>query len=116
MNAITPQAAGPNRAQGLPKRPPRYEAFGHHGPYIRAAQTLGELPFEKRKAALAVAQERLGVEIQFGTSIGLANGLTPQEIRHDARAWLALKGCDLPLSLFWPTGSSDKTNHTTSEV
>lgn len=116
MTAITPQAARPNRAQGLPKRPPRYEAFGHHGPYIRAAQTLGELPFEKRKAALATAKARLGVEIQFGTTVGLANGLTPREIRQDARTWLALKGCDLPLSLFWSTKASDKTNHTTREV
>lgn len=79
---------------------PKYEAFGQNGPYLRQARTIGELPHSLRKPAMEIARNHLGAQIKFGTEIGPANGMTRREIEADSRAWLQLKGCDLPLTLF----------------
>ncbi|WP_273206751.1 hypothetical protein [Marinobacter subterrani] len=82
---------------------PMYRAFGTNGEYTRPARTIGELPFEQRQPAMALARQRLGVDVAFGTIIGEQNGLTLAQTRNDSREWLQWRGCDLPLSMFWPT-------------
>lgn len=97
------------QAQTLPRTIPVYQAFGPQGEYTRPARTVGELPVEQRQPALAVARQHLDVDIAFGTVIGQQNKLTPTQIRNDARDWLQLRGCDLPLALFWPTVTERRT-------
>jgi len=87
---------------------PEYEALGGQGlPYVRAAQSIGELPTpDARSSALESATleiaRSLGTSAQrrigFGTPVHVAFGLTRQQAKnHDDAKLLLLKGEALPL-------------------
>jgi|TARA_R100000687_G_C6445865_1_gene162815 hypothetical protein len=77
-----------------------YQAFSDQGEYQRPARTIHELPSpELRMLAVKRASEILGITIHFGQVIGVSNRMTRSEISRDETGLLALKGCDLPLSI-----------------
>lgn len=77
-----------------------YKAFSESGEYSRQANIIDELPTPKlRLAAIAKAKQVLGMNVKYGEVIGLTNHLTRDQIRSDPSGLLALRGCDLPLSI-----------------
>lgn len=89
---------------------PMYEALDEQGsPYVRAAQSIGELPTpEDRGKALEAATLEIArrfkmdvhTRIGFGTPAYVAFGLTLQQAKHHPQAAvLLLRGDALPLEI-----------------
>lgn len=85
-----------------------YEAFGEHGPYIREARVIHELPTPGlRFKAVADATVKIGNLIKlppkriipFGEPVYVAYGMTqPEAKKHPLAALLLTQGCDVPLA------------------